>query len=368
MEKIKVYIQRPWKFADSPYYQYLLSYPPKNIEYLGQNEKQGSVTNAKKFWLMHHTKQLIKKVLRILPFSVPNAHYTMNVKNYNLVHCAHCLSLNKYPWIADIEYVNQFLASGKMTENNKEKVKKILLSKYCKKILPWTKWSYDGILKEFPEIKNKMEIIYPGIPAPKFKKKKSNKINLLFVSRRFYFKGGLHALEIINSLTEKYENVGGIIVSDIPEEIYKKYSKNKKIKFYKTLPQEKLKKDIFPSTDIFVYPSYTDTFGFLITESMSFGIPVVSVGGHSRREVISDGKNGFVIDEPKNWKTKDLENLETLRKTINEIERKVEILIKDKKLRKKMSKAGINEIKNGKFSIEKRNRKLKIIYEKILEH
>ena len=141
-----------------------------------------------------------------------------------------------------------------------------------------------------------------------------------------------------------------------------KYGKNKKIKFYNLLPQNRLFKEIYPQCDIFVYPSFTDSFGFGIIEAMSFGIPIVSVGGQSRKELIKDGKTGFVINEPRKLTLKDLENL-TLNKTIKELEKKVEILIEDKELRREMAKNCIEEIKNGKFSIKERNKKLVKIYE-----
>ena len=50
MEKIKAFLQRPWKFSDSPYYKYLLSGSPKNIEYINVKDKrQGVIENARKF-------------------------------------------------------------------------------------------------------------------------------------------------------------------------------------------------------------------------------------------------------------------------------------------------------------------------------
>ncbi|MFA5953755.1 MAG: glycosyltransferase family 4 protein [Candidatus Pacearchaeota archaeon] len=364
---MKVYIQRPWKFADSPYYQYLLNFPPKGIEYIGQNSKSGVVVKKSKFKILHKSKNLIRLFFRIFNLPIPNAHLTRTNEKYDLIHCAHCLSLNKKPWICDTEWVGQFWVAANFDKHPKKYlVKKILKNENCKKILAWTKWSYDGIVKEFPEIKNKIEVIYPGIPTQKLKKIKTGKINLLFVSRRFYFKGGLHALEVIDRLTKKYKDVNGIFISDIPRDILEKYSKNKKITFYDVMPQKKLFEEIYPTTDIFVYPSYTDTFGFPITEAMSFGIPVVSVDGHSRKEIIEDGKTGFVIQNPNLKNTKELENLKTLNKTIDEIEKKVEILIKNKKLRERMSKNSLKEIEFGKFSIKERDKKLIKIYKEAL--
>ena len=43
--KIKVYLQYPWKFPDSPYYKYLLQEVPKEIEYYNVKKQKGVITN-----------------------------------------------------------------------------------------------------------------------------------------------------------------------------------------------------------------------------------------------------------------------------------------------------------------------------------
>ena len=56
-------------------------------------------------------------------------------------------------------------------------------------------------------------------------------INLLFVGRSFYEKGGLDALKTIDYLTKKYQNTRALVISKTPSEITERYSENKKIKF-----------------------------------------------------------------------------------------------------------------------------------------
>jgi glycosyltransferase involved in cell wall biosynthesis len=361
---IKIYLQSPWKFSDSPYYLYLRQNPPENIEYVNAGDFH-LIQSPKRMKFNNKLKQFIKKAIRNFFPNLPNAHFSKNSENYDLIHCAHSLSLNNKPWVCDIEYVGQFWANGRV--GKKDKIRKILLNPNCRKILAWTKWSEEGILKEFPEVKDKTEVIYPGIPSKEFIRQKSNKIALLFSSRRFIFKGGLHALEVIDRLTKKYENVYGVIVSDVPEDIKKNYSSNTKINFMGFVLQDKLFNEVYPNSDIFVYPSYTDTFGFGLTEALSFGLPIVTVGGHSRREIVTDNKTGFVIEEPQNFDVEHLDNLNNYKELISQIEQKTELLIKNKKLRDKMSQNCLEEIKNGKFSIEKRNKKLKKIYEKAIK-
>jgi len=238
------------------------------------------------------------------------------------------------------------------------------MNKNCKKIIAWTNWTKDGILKEFPEVKHKVEVVYPGIPPQNVKKIKTQKIRLLFSSRSFYFKGGLYAIEIIDRMTKKYSNVEGIIVSDIPNEIIKKYEKNKNLQIYKMMPQKKLFYEIYPSIDIFVHPSFTDTFGFPFTEAMAFGIPVVTSSGHARPEIVTNGKTGFVVEVG----TKDgpgekfLHNLRGNEHVIEKFCEKVSYLIENKSIREKMGNAAYEEIKEGKFSFKERDEKLEKIY------
>ena len=56
-KKIKVYLQYPWKFPDSPYYKYLIQDCPKEIEYCNI-EKQKGVITRKKFFLFSNFLQV----------------------------------------------------------------------------------------------------------------------------------------------------------------------------------------------------------------------------------------------------------------------------------------------------------------------
>lgn len=363
MRTLKVYLQSPWKWTDSPYYKYLRENPPVDIKYINAQSFK-LIQNKNELRIKNWIKQTIKKNIKRFYSSMPNVHYTKDAGKYDLIHCAHCLSKNKQPWVCDIEHVGQFWASG--ITANKKIVRKFLTSAYCKKILAWTECSKKNILKEFPEIEDKVEVVYPVVPLPKIKKKKSNKVKLLFVGRDFEMKGGEIAVMVINKLTRKYDNVEGVIVSDTPLKVLNKYKENKKIKFYGLMSHEKLFNEIYPNADIFIYPTFSDTFGFAILEAQSFGLPVIAMktySTHTLKETISEGKTGFVIENMSanaNARTFD-------EKIIKGVVEKVERLIKDKKLLKLMRKNTEEEIREGKFSIKRRNEKLEKIYRKAVE-
>ncbi|MBS3070743.1 glycosyltransferase family 4 protein [Candidatus Pacearchaeota archaeon] len=362
-KKIKVYLQYPWKYPDSPYYKYLIKNPPNNIEYLNTKNQKGVLTNSRQLFFSHNIKRTIRSLIFLLKIPILNVRHTKSKEKFDLIHCAHCLSKNTdKPWVVDFEGDWQFFL-GHENDLVRKRAKKLLINKNCKKIIVWTCAAKKRILKKFPEIKEKIDVIYPAIPLPKEKRKEHRGINLLFVGRYFFRKGGLHALGAINRLTKKYGDVKGIIVSDTPENIKKRYLKNERINFYDLMGQEKLFNEIYPICDVFVYPGYKDSFGFSMLEAMSFGIPIVTVDGFARNEIVGDDKTGFIVKENVTKQEMMKYNEKITEKIIDLTEK----LIKNKKLREKMSKNCVNIIKYGKFSIKERNKKLEKVYEEALK-
>ncbi len=364
MKKIKVYLQYPWKFPDSPYYKNLIQNSPKKLVYLNIKKQGGAITKKHFFKISNSLKLILRRFLDIFYSSLPNAHLSPPGE-YDLIHCAHCISKNKTtPWVVDVEYPGQLWAVGHNIKN-KTSVRKYLERNNCKKIVAWTELTKKSLEEQFPTIKEKLIKIYPLINFPNMKKRKHDGLNLLFVSRYFYAKGGLHAIETIDRLTNKYPGVKGIIVGDIPKEILFKYGSNKKIKFYELLPQTELFQKVYSISDIFVYPGYSDSFGFAIPEIMSLGIPVVSVDVSTRREIIEDGKNGLLVKT--SMTQQQLEKLanklnKNSKEIINQISKKIEELILDKSRLKELSKNARKIRDSSDFSSKETVKKWEEVY------
>jgi len=338
---MKVYLQYPWKFSDSPYYRYLTTNSSKEIEYLNVHQGKGVITSKNKFSIMLKIKSILRAILGIV--KIP--YITLTGKgNYDLIHCCHCLSLNKTPWVVDVEHYWNFASSSNISYSNigKKRIKKFLKNPNCKRILAWSKDCKNTIIKnmEDKDIINKIEVVYPAIPLPQINKIKKNTITLLFVARYFESKGGNEVLKIFDTLCN--DEVKGIIISDVPEEIKKQHPK---IKFYNLMPQEEVFK-FMEQADIFVYPGYSDTFGFALLEAISFGLPIVTAKGFAKKEIVEGC--GFVVDN-------------------NNLIKAVKYFIDKPLMRNIMGNKGRREIEYGKFSIGERNNKMLKIYGECLK-
>ena len=357
---MKIYLQYPWRFPDSPYYKYLIGSPPKGIEFLNTEREKGAATSNKSLRLMNFVKVRIRRWANKLKLNIPNSHKSPP-GNYDLIHCTHCLSKNKNkPWVADVESIWSIFIGGNRTKKGQDKVRKILMRSNCKKILPWTKSIEKNYLEMFPEVKDKIELVYPAIPEIKNLKKPINKkLKIIFVARFFHLKGGLIALETMERLRKKYE-VECIVVSNVPTELKKKYSK---LIIHDLLPHEEVCK-LLESSDLFFYPCPNDTFGFSLLEAMAFGLPTITINTRwtkSRQEIIENGETGLMFDVKNKLSMDGITDKEEV--VIKKLVKNASILIKNDNLRGKMSKECIKKISNGKFSVEERNKKLKKIYE-----
>lgn len=368
MKQIKVYLQYPWRFSEDHCYKSLVQYPPRGVEYINFKKKDYKISiSGKKIRFLNRFKVNARKILNYSKVPIINAALTKSKEDFDLIHCAHCLSKNKRPWVADTEGSWQFWISGENTALGRKIGGKILLKEYCKKILPWTNEAKKDLFRVFKDekIRNKIETVYPAVPVFG-KKKKHPGINLFFSGRYFYSKGAFDVLDVFDKLTKKYDDVNAILISKVPENIIKKYEKNKKIKIYDLMPLKNILNEILPKSDIWVYPGYSDSFGTSFLEAMAFGIPTVTVDGFARKEIVEDGKTGFVIKNPVIGWNKDFPIIKNREEHREELVKKTSILIENKRLREAMGKAAFKEIESGKFSIEHRNKQLREIYEKAI--
>lgn len=220
-----------------------------------------------------------------------------------------------------------------------------LINKICQ-------WKIDGIigiapfiLKYFKGYQGPKIVIPNGIDSevfnprvPKLKKYSDDKINILFLGRIEERKGLIYLLQAYKILEKKLINLRLIIVGDGPlkEDLEKwvKINKLKNVIFEGKVPEEKASL-YYRSCDIFCAPSiFGESFGLVLVEAMACGKPVVAFANEGYKEVLT-GKGAQFLVKPRDYKT---------------LAKKLEILIKNPKLREEMGQWGIKEAKKYSWS------------------
>lgn len=159
-------------------------------------------------------------------------------------------------------------------------------------------------------VRKPIEVIPTGIEPKKFKRYDSrllkakydiadNEKLLLFVGRLAEEKNLSFLLKAFRLIRKKH-HARLIIVGGGPQEAeYKKLCFDLGISewviFTGFLDKDETEK-IFGSSDIFVFPSITDTQGIVITEAMAAGTPPVAVAKMGPKDIINTGKDGLLTD------------------------------------------------------------------------
>ncbi len=341
-------------------------------------------TNTLKFKIKAHLKELLLKLFRFV--GIPQFRVKFASDEIDKIYSRFPLITNK-PYILEIEDVSILFWYRKTILHKKSArfiMKYFLQSDKCEAILPWTQASYNSIKAIYGEnekIMSKTKVLYPAIKPKidevhiKNKAKKEGKIEVLFVGPGypgigFFAKGGYDLLKAFSTMEN--DNMNLTIVSGVPQNIQDEY-KADNILFKKNIPQKEIV-SLFMNSDIFVLPTYMDTFGFAMLEAMSYGIPVITTDNFAAPEIVMDGKTGIVIKHAKSYYKDFLPAFLPMRdqkhpfvkKLMNDednymiesLQKAMQTLAMDKGKRVDFGLKGLVEAVNGRFSCHQRQKKL----------
>jgi glycosyltransferase involved in cell wall biosynthesis len=270
-------------------------------------------------------------------------------------------------------------------------VEKVLTSRECKRIICWCELARDSIFAHLDShtLRDKVEVVPHAVPPKAFTKRfDEHKIRLLFVGSgnipgEFYSKGGNVVLEAFARLKQRYGNLELVMRSDVPPRIKKRYQGISGLRIIEDkLSKEELERE-FLSADIFLFPGHQTPFMVLL-EAMSYELPVIATDVYANREIVQDGRTGFLIPAASHVRYYVAELLPTgtgdwlggrLKKDVQRLDpqmvanvvEKTAVLIESPGLRRRLGEAGRWEVEAGKFSLERRNEKLKAIFDEATE-
>jgi len=185
------------------------------------------------------------------------------------------------------------------------------LIKGAKKIIAISNREREGIIKQYGIPEDKVITIHLTVDVKKFKpdSEKRSKVRekygidedtivLMFAGADFKRKG---LANLIKALPMIKENVKVFIVGSGKSKYYKNLAM--KLNVLDKIIFTGRVRDIaeyYSASDIFVFPTMYEPFGFVIAEAMASGLAVVTSKTAGAAEFIRDGFNGLLIDDPTN--------------------------------------------------------------------
>lgn len=368
-------------------YDNLIDYPPEGYEFVTGITPLSKFTKSASS-ISFLPNAIMKSVNQIVPVSILKPYLEKNSRlppDVNMIYSSGHVIFKNIPWVVDLEFVTHLTGySLNCFKYYKKLIKNTLESDNCKRIMPWTDAGMKTILLSFDSEKifDKVETVHLAVPPKNFiKNYDKEKIKLLFVGsqnlpRDFDIKGGKEVLEAFERLNRQYKNLELTVRSYVPEKIKSKYSKIHNIEIIDQIIPWNVLDEEFKTSDIFLYPSH-HTPGLAILDAMSYELPVITTDVWGNSEMVKNEKNGFIIARSKrinytaenlipNWSSP--KNLKIIKSDtdpdlVNALVEKTQILIENEILRRQMGKIGRQEIEIGEFSLERRNKKLNLIFD-----
>ena len=338
-------------------------------------------------------KRLVRGLQPLLSPYYNHAHILLNIPkvrkfhsgDFDLVHSAQSLLESNLPYVIDFEHAAVFSGFNQYALRRPgfvHALERILLDKKLKKLLAWSdaaRKSLTNFLKN-EEVAQKVETFYPVMAPAKRIPRTSSSFNFLFIGNRFYEKGGYESLLAFEKLADDY-NCHFTAIGDIPQEVYTRFGGSRKITMLQRVPYEKVV-EFYSNSDVLVFPTHFDTYGFVIPEALSFGLPVISVDSFSTPELVQHEKTGLLL---KTYFSSYADDFGYAEPTLHELAKKriekcsnppewyvkllsesMERMMNDSRLKNECSKNAIKETTEGKFSPERSRKQLKRIYEEAL--
>ncbi len=228
---------------------------------------------------------------------------------------------------------NIFLKEKLLPRDNHQVIYNGLDLEYCQKFLIEKKEIRTRVLK-------------------KFNLKENNRL-ISFVGRFSFEKNLLTLVKIAPKLVQEFPYLKFILVGEgeeqekLTREINKNNLSNHFI--FPGFLEKELVYEIISASDLFVLPSFYETFSYTVLEALALATPVVATRVGGVQELIDSGVNGFLV--PRN--------------DISELRKKIKEVLEKKEIRERFSQGGL--LKAQQFSekemIKRTNRVYLFLYE-----
>jgi glycosyltransferase involved in cell wall biosynthesis len=203
---------------------------------------------------------------------------------------------------------------------------RVMTGAFCRKVVFMSRYARHtavSFLEEVgtaarDEILARSVVLYPAVSVRRGAHEYGERgpLNLVFVGNEFIRKGGVSVWQVFNRLSRDHD-IRLTLISNfkMPPEFRRKtlpgypdYSvyqdrldellatRTEHVRILHDVSREEVLTKHLPEADIFLAPTFSDSFGIATLEAMAEGLPIVATNINAIPEAIEDGTEGLLID------------------------------------------------------------------------
>lgn len=381
MAKI-VFLEPLWKLRGE--YHDLVRYPPDGYYFVTRDT--WSERGAQWLSRLGLSYRVLFALYKVAPMQLVKPYlerFKRQPEGIDLTYAILHPVFRREPWILDMdgEQPHLLVGSEAMFRRFRGLLARTLASPLCKGIICHVEAGKRAFLRALDayELEGKIHVIHPAVPPRRFLKeyRRERPVRILFVGSanidsdwQFRDKGGLVLLEAFRALRKRFPNLELVIRSRVSSDVSARYRGVSGMRIIQDiLPWEQFE-GLFRSADIFVCPAHlTPAMTFL--HAMSYELPIITTDIWSNPEIVEDGRTGLLVHHPEAHRyivdSIAHHDWPAFQEVVNRVHpdlvagvvEKASILIENAEMRRAMGEEGRREVERGKFSLSRRNERLK---------
>lgn len=222
-----------------------------------------------------------------------------------MIHsCERLIRKSPLPYVVDLEHAALFVLYQQAALERpwaRARLERALCDDRLRYLLPWSDAARRSVLASVSPttataIEPKLRVISPAIrlAASRPRTRTSGEpLRVLFVGTKFYEKGGVEAVRAMRE-ARKNHAVTLDIVTYAPAEWRTRLQEEPGVTLH-TPGGTDLVQRLYAETDILLFPSHMDTFGYVVLEAMAHGMPVLASDHLALTESVHDHRSGLLF-------------------------------------------------------------------------
>jgi glycosyltransferase involved in cell wall biosynthesis len=387
--------------AAHPFYREQFRFAPPGFRYLPSHpglERGPSFGRA-----LSRQERLVGKISRqtkrVAAAALAAAGHVRRVKlgvphSVSLIHSAQFLVQDSdLPYVVDFEDVHVFTLYQRLTldrDRGKARLRDALADPRCRHLLPWTEKARQGVLATLGEasgigVASRTTTVLPAIrpTASDPRRWRPGPLRVAFIGVRFFEKGGVEAAWALRRARTTHD-VELHMVTFAPPEWRRRLATESGVYLYTSLSRDEMGA-LFARCDVLLFPTHTDTLGWVVLEALAAAMPVVATDHHALPELVEDGVSGLLFPHENSlfgpdgrpryplflppWTPRPL--LRALRspsdRYVDAIAERLTRLADERDAYEHLSEGALASVRSGRFSSERRRAQLRDVYARALE-